>query len=65
MKRFGLKISALPEYTSAFDDEGTKLAETKTNGGETNNIVDGMEILLVSIAAYCKSDRQLEVECEF
>ena len=56
MKRFGLKLSALPEYTSAFDDEDTKPAATKTNGSETNNNVDGMEILLVSIAAYHKSD---------
>lgn len=66
MKRCGLKLSALPEYTSAFDDEDTKQpAATKTNGSETNNNVDGMEILLVSIAAYRKSDPRVEVECEF
>jgi len=66
-RRCGLKLSALPlpEYTSAFDDDTKKIAASNTNEGQTNNNVDGMEILLVSIASYRKTDPQVEVECEF
>jgi beta-catenin-like protein 1 len=62
MKRCGVKLTSLAEYTSLFDED--EKPTTKPNGDKETN-VDGMEILLISIAAYRKSDPKVEVECEF
>ncbi len=69
MQRCGVKLSCLPKYTSAFDDldeKPTSKSKTSKNDGEgKEEAVDGMEILLQSIAVFRKSDPQTEVECEF
>lgn len=64
-KRCGVKLSALPQYNSFFTEENEKPA-AKSNGENAEEPkVDGMEILLLAIAAYRKSDPKVEVECEF
>jgi len=70
MQRCGGKLATLPQYTSVFtdteDEDATKMG--KRNNNNNNNpttTIDGMEILLLAIAAYRKSDPQIEVECEF
>lgn len=63
MQRCGRALAVLPKYASAFEDSDENPA-AKSNG-EGNNVLDGMEILLLSIAAYRKTDPQIEVECEF
>ena len=57
----GPRLARCPQYISIFDEEKEK-PHAKSNG---DKVVDGMEILLLSIAAYRKSDPQIEVECEF
>jgi len=73
MNKCGCKLSALPRYTSAFDDDDDedKKPASKDNNKEeekkeedNNKTIDGIEILLLAIAAYRKSDPQIEVECE-
>jgi beta-catenin-like protein 1 len=64
------KLSSLPKYSSAFDDDDDpdrKPAASSTEGenGTKQNTIDGMEILLLAIAAYRKQDPQVEVDCEF
>lgn len=63
MQRCGRALAVLPKYASAFEDSDENPA-AKSNS-EGNNVLDGMEILLLSIAAYRKTDPQIEVECEF
>eukprot|EP00804_Cyclotella_cryptica_P010950 CCRYP_016672-RA/>CCRYP_016672-RA protein AED:0.07 eAED:0.07 QI:0/0.66/0.5/1/1/1/4/395/740 len=69
MKQCGTRLASCPEYTSAFNegDEKPRAADATVNGqnGGEGAMVDGMEILLLSIAAYRKADPQIEVECEF
>ncbi|KAL7520176.1 hypothetical protein ACHAWX_004921 [Stephanocyclus meneghinianus] len=73
MKRCGTRLASCPEYTSIFDESDEKpraddAANQKNSADGTNDDkskVDGMEILLLSVAAYRKSDPQVEVECEF
>ncbi|KAL7536932.1 hypothetical protein ACHAXR_007487, partial [Thalassiosira sp. AJA248-18] len=63
----GRKLSALPQYTSAFDDLDEKPAAKDGENGseEKKNTIDGIEVLLLAIADFRKSDPQIEVECEF
>jgi beta-catenin-like protein 1 len=67
MQRCGGKLATLPQYTSVFTDteeeDTTKMGKNNNNNNPTT--IDGMEILLLAIAAYRKSDPQIEVECEF
>ena len=72
MRRCGNKLASLPKYVSAFDDLDEKIASKKSEYMDGENKVDirgenvdGMEILLQSIATFRKSDPQVEVECEF
>ena len=65
MKRCGVRLASLPEYTSLFDEDDEKPAAKSNSSEDETPKVDGMEILLVSIAAYRKSDPKVEVECEF
>mmetsp|Transcript_19656 Transcript_19656/g.39433 ORF Transcript_19656/g.39433 Transcript_19656/m.39433 type:complete len:782 (-) Transcript_19656:3176-5521(-) len=69
MQRCGDKLSCLPKYTCAFDDLDEKPAaiskSSKNDVEEKDEKVDGMEVLLQSIAVYRKADPQTEVECEF
>ncbi|KAK1745498.1 beta-catenin-like protein 1 [Skeletonema marinoi] len=63
------KLSSLPKYSSAFDDDDPdrKPAASSKEGenGTKQSTIDGMEILLLAIAAYRKQDPQVEVDCEF
>ena len=66
----GSKLATLPKYTSAFDDDVDRKPEAKQNDGEngtkeSDKTIDGIEVLLLAIAAFRKSDPQIEVECEF
>ena len=67
--RCGSRLAMLPKYTSAFDDDDDDDEDSaKPKDGEQeieDTIIDGMEVLLLAIAAYRKSDPQVEVECEF
>lgn len=73
MQRCGGKIATLPKYTSVFHDDTDRDTNGMTKREEqrhelkkdNNSTIDGMEILLLAIAAYRKSDPQIEVECEF
>jgi hypothetical protein len=63
----GPRLTALPKYTSAFDDneedtDGKKKSVTDLSDVAT---IDGMEVLLLAIATYRKSDPTVEVQCEF
>jgi beta-catenin-like protein 1 len=66
MHRCGGKISTLPNYTSSFHDNTSeeKIVGMKERD-KNNSTIDGVEILLMAIATYRKSDPQIEVECEF
>jgi beta-catenin-like protein 1 len=66
-KKCGAKLASLPEYTSLFDEneETTEKASSDIPKEHEQKCVDGMEILLLAIAAYRKSDPKVEVECEF
>ena len=80
-RRCGRRLAKLPEYTSAFDDDDnnrdgtndTKMAAKDDDGDKNgskkkedeNNTIDGIEILLLAVAAYRKSDPSVEAECEF
>ena len=70
-QRCGTKLSSLPKYSSVFDDLDEKPAAKQKAGDNGNGSddkedkVDGMEVLLQSIAAFRKVDPQTEVECEF
>ena len=59
-KKCGVRLANCPKYTSVFDEN-----ETTVKANSANANVDGMEILLISISAYRKSDPKVEVECEF
>lgn len=62
----GSKLTALPKYKSAFDDDPDEKPPAKNDGEENEqNTIDGMEVLLLAIAGFRKSDPQIEVECEF
>ncbi|KAL7553183.1 hypothetical protein ACHAWF_016442, partial [Thalassiosira exigua] len=67
--RCGRRLAALPGYRSAFDEDADeKRAEAKgsdDDSREKKDAIDGMESLLLAVAAYRKSDPQVEVECEF
>ncbi|KAL3821764.1 hypothetical protein ACHAXA_000263 [Cyclostephanos tholiformis] len=70
--RRGPRLTALPKYTSAFDDDddggggdGKRKGGDKKNDGGSAATIDGMDVLLLAIAAYRKSDPAVEVECEF
>jgi beta-catenin-like protein 1 len=63
----GPRLTALPKYTLAFDDneedtDGKKKSVTDLSDVAT---IDGMEVLLLAIATYHKSDPTMEVQCEF
>ena len=74
--RRGPRLAALPKYSSAFDDDddgydngggggkGNKGGDERGDGIAAATI-DGMDVLLLAIAAYRKSDPTVEVECEF
>ena len=63
MKKCGIRLASLPKYTSLFHEDEEKPASKSNCDAETPK-VDGMEILLISIASYRKSDPKVEVECE-
>mmetsp|Transcript_14339 Transcript_14339/g.24507 ORF Transcript_14339/g.24507 Transcript_14339/m.24507 type:complete len:580 (+) Transcript_14339:3-1742(+) len=69
-KRCGHKLSSLPQYSSAFSEDGVDeeqkpAAKNETDAAATTKTIDGMETLLLAIAAFRKSDPRVEVECEF
>ena len=70
-QKCGGKLATLPKYTSAFDDEDSdakpaaKSSDANESKKEEETALDGIEVLLLAIAAYRKSDPQIEVECEF
>ena len=66
----GPRLVALLKYKSAFEDDEDRINEKakKSTDDETSNAavtIDGMEILLIAIATYRKTDPQIEVQCEF
>jgi beta-catenin-like protein 1 len=67
----GTRLAALLKYKSAFDDDEDRINNKKakkSTDDETSNTavtIDGMEILLIAIAKYRKTDPQIEVQCEF
>ena len=67
--RCGSKLAALPPYATPFDDpDDAPAAKPKGNDGAATKAgeeVNGIEGLLVSIAAFRKADPQVEAECEF
>lgn len=72
MQRCGEKLATLPKYSSAFDDDddldakpAAKIKEGENGNGKKEETIDGIEVLLLAIAAFRKSDPQVEVECEF
>jgi len=69
MQRCGSKLAALPKYTSAFDDmdekPAAKLKDGENGSEKKESTIDAMEVLLIAIAAFRKSDPQIEVECEY
>ncbi|KAL9178718.1 hypothetical protein ACHAXT_003849 [Thalassiosira profunda] len=67
-RRCGKRLAALPKYASAFDDDADEKPAAKApegeNGEKKDEALDGIEVLLLAIAAYRKSDPRVEVECE-
>lgn len=71
----GPRLARLPKYASVFDEDGDgggggSEDPARPNNGEGGDdgkagTVDGIEVLLLAIAAYRKSDPEVEVDCEY
>ena len=65
----GPGLGRLPKYTSVFDEDGDGGGDAKKPAskpdGDKAETMDGIEVLLLAIAAYKKSDPEVEVDCEY
>jgi hypothetical protein len=61
------RLTALSKYTSAFDGDEENTDGKKKSVTDLSDVatIDGMEVLLLAIATYRKSDPTVEVQCEF
>jgi len=61
----GPRLAALPRYASAFDDDGDGGGGGGAAAAAAAGTVDGMDALLLAVAAHRKSDPTSDAGCEF